>query len=434
MESNNELVLTSDQYKKLLKFAGGNPRMVLKLPQVRNKKIIINGSLNLSGFNINNLDGIVVVRGSLDISDTKITNIDHINVISYVHDLNTPRQAIRLRKIRSERIAELEHYKANDEFDIDNNTELSNKVNALYKYFINKEIVNPNFEDEILNLESNLEELRGRLETIEEDTPFYDSLLENINDIESVIDDIRENNFGLYSIYPLKYKNRFTNNFIVVEGSESIAFDKTFIVLDSDECSQYAREYVESFVDELDITEDVISYYVDGAQVREYFKETIEEWVRESPESYLDDDDKELSSEQIKQIQILRDEAESIERKLYELEDGNEMEEEFRERLDEIESEIEEIEDDKSEYSEDAIENYVEDWLDRIEKDPSDFLSEFGFDKKFLSEFIDKDAWINDIIRNDGEESYILHGEGPLDEIIINGDYYSIYYEDGSIL
>jgi len=39
-----------------------------------------------------------------------------------------------------------------------------------------------------------------------------------------------------------------------------------------------------------------------------------------------------------------------------------------------------------------------------------------------------------DVLRSDGEEQYILHGEGPLGYSVINRVGYHIYYEDGGSL
>lgn len=431
MENKETIFLTNAEYRKLLKFAGGNPRMVLKLPKIRNKDIIITDNLILRDLKIDNLDGVVEVKGYLDISNTNISNIEHINVLRYTSDSNTPIERARIRKTRQKRISELRQYEARDAFNIENDTELSNKVNALYKYFVEQGIVDPDFEDQLSTLETNLEELQSRLDSIGQDNLIYDQLTERIDEIEAEIYDLREGNFRLYSIYPLRYGSN-QDYYIVVEGTETIAFDKTFIVLNDDECTEYAEESIRGFIDDIEISDREINYYIDAKEVREYFEGTIDEWVRDSPESYLDEDDRGLSPEQENQIQILYNEAESIKYKIDELEDDDEIEE-LRERLDEIESEIAEIEDDKD-FTEEAIEDYINDWLDRIEDNPGEFLREMGYDKNFMSDFIDKDAWVRDIIINDGEETHILHGEGSLGYVTINNVGYSIFYDEGGSL
>ena len=431
MEDKETISLTSAEYRKLLKFAGGNPRLVLKLPKIRNKNIIITDSLDLSRSNIDNLEGIIEVKGYLNISNTNISNISHIKVGRYTSDSNTPLERKRLRKIKQDRLEQLKLYEVRGLFNIENDTEESNKVNALYEYFVDENIIDPEYQDKILALETNLEELQGRLESIGEDNIIYGELKERIDEIENEIYELHENNFGLYSIFPVRYgSNR--DYYIVIEGENTTAYDKTFIVLTDDECTQYATENINSLYDDMDMSNMDLDDYVDGDEVRESFEGTIDEWVRESPESYLDEDDMELTESQMNEIDILRSEAETIEYKIGELEDEDEIEE-LRDRLTEIESEIESIEEEKT-YSEEAIENYVSNWLDNIKDDPVSFLKEMGYDSKFIAGFVDKDAWVMDVLRSDGEEQYILHGEGPLGYSVINRVGYHIYYEDGGSL
>ena len=431
MEDRERIHLTTNEYLKLLKFVGGNAALVVKLPKVKNKDIVIDGNLNINGAKISNLKGIVKVTGNLDISNTYIRDISHIDVGGYTLDYNTPLERARLAKIRANRIRELESFKFLNKFDLNENTELSNKVNALYEFFLEKNIINPDFEDEIFSLQENLEELTDRLNNVEEFGAIYTNLEEAINEIEDQIQELKSNNFGIYGIYPLNYSH--TNDYyLVIEGEDSIAYDKTFVVLTDDECTVYAKESIESYAEEIELSIDQMQYYIDGEQVRNYFEYSIDEWVRDSPDSYLDEDDMENDSDQLEQIENLRIEASEIESKISELEDEDQIDD-LNERLSEIEDEIEEIESDKS-YPEHAIESYVSDWLDRIEEDPLDFLNEYGYNKELIKTFFDRDSWIDDVIRSDGEETHILHGEGSIGYVTINNIGYTIFYDEGGHL
>jgi hypothetical protein len=117
----------------------------------------------------------------------------------------------------------------------------------------------------------------------------------------------------------------------------------------------------------------------------------------------------------------------------YSDEEFEEQETDNETRLDEIESEISDIEYEIDEinenpdgdFNQDEIDEKVESMLEDIRYDPYDWLKDKGFDNETIVRFIDKDAMLDDLVR-DADYGSLNGYNSEYDEVRINDKYYVV--------
>ena len=94
----DEVIISPSEFLELLKYVNDDVANILRLPQYRNKKIIIDGNLNLQyNRDIQNLNLISKVNGNLDISYSNVDVFDE-DKAKRVSDWGSRRQIIRKQK------------------------------------------------------------------------------------------------------------------------------------------------------------------------------------------------------------------------------------------------------------------------------------------------------------------------------------------------
>ena len=168
-----------------------------------------------------------------------------------------------------------------------------------------------------------------------------------------------------------------------------------------------------------------VERHVDGDMVADYMYEWIEEDVRDEPEIYLSDDDRELSSEAEKEIELLEEEIGELEESLEDMEEDWEIEE-TEDRIYDLQEKIEEIEedDDNYEWSEEALDSAVEDRLEEIKNDPIRYIEDYELD---ISNFIDEDDFVESVVNDDGRGNSLSSYDGEEYESDFNDTTYYIY-------
>jgi hypothetical protein len=197
----------------------------------------------------------------------------------------------------------------------------------------------------------------------------------------------------------------------------------------------FNRSFVENYVNE-----DAVEGYI-----RDFFNHD----VYDSPESYLGDDDKEISSSQKQEIAELRQEEIKLDTKRNELEtqkkaldtenenweeqydEFNDMISEIEDRLLEIQDEIEEINDNPDgDYDEDAIEKVIDDRVSDYTRDIESFAMNYlgtdYFEWIVDNDFIDKDALIEGVVDSDGYGVSLSSYDGDVNEEVVDGRRYYI--------
>jgi DNA repair exonuclease SbcCD ATPase subunit len=220
-----------------------------------------------------------------------------------------------------------------------------------------------------------------------------------------------------------------------------------------DQIEEAAKESVENLLDDVGyegFRGSFVENFIDEDEIERYIRDFFDYDIRENPESYLDDDQRELSSSQEREIRELQEEERTLEverARLYkekeeldtDSDDWEEKYDEMEERISEIEDRLTEIVDEIDEikenpdgdYSEDAIDSAIDDRVDEYTRYPESFVSNYIGEEysKWLqnNNMIDKDAFIEGVVEADGYGMCLNTYDGSYDTININGtDYYIV--------
>ncbi len=230
-QSDDEIVLTPDEYKKYLNMVSYDGRLLYNIPKFRGKKIVINQKLDLSGLPVKDL-GPIVINGGLDISRTKISSLDNVDIRSrgWVSDWDTPMRKMRERREFLEKVAKQESKREDGEWDENSELDMVGLcANALFKHLIN------HYGDYVAKEpgdDEKLEQYRNRIEEIES----IDGYNENddlVTEIETLTEEIEEieKRIDVYNLYYTGRHYDLLEFSILLEDSES---DERYAVGDYD--------------------------------------------------------------------------------------------------------------------------------------------------------------------------------------------------------
>jgi predicted nuclease with TOPRIM domain len=391
-----------DEIADYLKLMSGNLNGLSRLPKFKGKKIIINGSLDLSDYpETKNLGPIVKVDGRLDIRDTEIESTEGVEVTGYVSDYNSKMYRIRRAKENARILAIAQGRRESGEWaDLDN--PYNAKANALFEYLKGRD----DLQDRPENLQEKIDELEDRKSQLEEsqaqlddNSEEYGRLQGQIDAVDVEIEELNDGKFGdVYDLIPdgkmyglALFKSKLPDSedeeyFLGTRGEVDIAFE----------------DYWENYVDEVGtegFNRSVIEDNLDMDRLRSDIEDTYENDIRDNPDSYLDESDKELSESQEDEIHSLESEKGELELRLHDLEPEDDEYDEVTDRIEEIETEIDEIKDSPDgDYKEEAIEEKISDTVDYYVNNYKEYLSSMGSD---ISDYLDKDSLVQYLIDNE---------------------------------
>lgn len=172
--------------------------------------------------------------------------------------------------------------------------------------------------------------------------------------------------------------------------------------------------------------------HIDEYAIKEYAEEIYEDWVRSSPESYLTDEDKELSKSQINKIKENQEMISRYERDMRELRSrytSDNMErlsakvEELYNIVDELNGEIKDImANPEGDYSEDKIVGEIYYLVRDATENPLAFIDNYQLE---LEDFLDEESVYKSIIHHDGYDS-LNYYDGHMEEIRVNNTYFFV--------
>jgi hypothetical protein len=176
-----------------------------------------------------------------------------------------------------------------------------------------------------------------------------------------------------------------------------------------------------------DLTPSFMESHIDGDQVAAYAEDLFWDDVNDSPEDYLDDDDRELTQHSNDEIEKINEELGYLQEELEGLDSEVEIEI-TQDRIDELEERKVDIEydDDSYEYTDEAKDNYVERRKSEVRNDPVSFLKDWGMEES-IKDFIDEDDFINAVIESDGRGQTLSSYDGTENEILFKNEWYYIY-------
>jgi len=333
----------------------------------------------------------------------------------------------RLERVRIQRILQGQRNEA-EERRLDGEWELGPdcpeeglKAHALLDWLVDTsdvEVITDEDRIEIERIKNEIERLQAEYDN---DEDVRQDLLDEISDLEDELSEL-EDKIDVYNIIP--YGEFYhTTQFIVIDAGLT---DREYAVGTESEMESSAYDSVDSSLDDIgyeNYNKNFVMNHIDTDEVVSYFRDLFEEDAANEPSVYVDEEYRMLSDEQEEQIRFIKEKIEVFETKIerleYEL--GGEDDDEIQSDIDEINEEIEELNDKISDiesspegdYPEDKIEEAVEDRLRDVKYDPESYIKDWGLD---YENFIDRQAFIQDVIDTDGYADILNGYDGNADE------------------
>ena len=368
----------ASDFKDLLNYVNGDVAVMMKLPDYRNKQIVIVGDLDLAGNRqIKNLNLISKIEGKLNIAGSSVDIFDNEKA-SGVYDYNSVRYRIKKQKDLEDKYDKLNVLRANNEWDIKNGDEISYETEALYEYIENTENLVSEDEDK-------------------------------------------------YFIYPMGYKH-YGGNMYQWLGDDGL--EQEYVVYDKDNIYESCAEAIESRIDELGF--DAFNQWVwesnlDNDEVLHFLREYITEVVYDSPEDW--GVSKVLTNQQYKYIEIYESKIQKLNQKLKT--DTSLTDEQKRQIGGEIvdaQDLIDDIrENPEGDYDEDQIEEAIDSWADDNEDNFIQLFKDMGGNSKDIVYYADIKGIIDTMMQEDGYGNILGSYDGDYEEIDVENETYIVF-------
>jgi len=410
LESENDIVhLTPEKYIELMNFVDHDGRRINNLKQYKGKQIVIDGNIKLPS-DTTHL-GNITVNGSVDANYSQLRTKQGV-IANYISYYNTPlkKQEIyqefqRRKEVQNDRREEGYFEERENLSDVDKCTL------ALFNFLISTV-----YEEKTPEDTQRLEDLyaeKERREQIEKETE-DDENLTALREIDAEIEEIE----GRIDIYDIIYegKHYFLHSFKVLEHhGESRA---TWAVGDEYYTEKTAFQTVENLIDDVGLEgfrSSFVENHIDEEELKDYFRESEEEYVRENLEDYFDEDDFEYSDPEVQE-------------RIDELEMRLEDSEIDQEEVDELNEELDELKNSDKTIPDNLIEEKVESLLEDKTYDAATTIRDYGLN---IQDFVDMDALIKDVVNTDGYGDTINSYDGTEDTVEFDNETYYIFQIDG---
>jgi hypothetical protein len=386
-QDGNLVTITPEQYLEMLDNVGGIAERVSKLKPYRGKGIVINGNLDLRKYkNVGPLTGVVRVVGRLDIENTNVPNLNGVTVDGYISSRGSTMWKIKSQNELNKKLSYLDQKRQEDEWNVENDDDDAKRTSALYS---------------ILGM-------NGQVGMTEDEEG----------------NEVREDKYFLYPQgkgsygYGKQYEWLGGDN-----GFDGILYD----VYTEDEADMASKAAVEDTIN--DMGYDAFSSWVwDNSIDKESWVRWLDEFytdiIYQDPEGYevpLD-----LSYTQKAQVDKFQKSINDLKTKLTSENLPEDQKNIILKKIKGFENIIEDIEEDpQGDYDENYIQSLVEERVDEYENDIETFIRDFGFDKKFIMDFVDIDKVADEVVRGDGYGSVLNSYDGDYDLAEVDGeDYY----------
>ena len=405
--------ISGDKYEELMKFVSYDGRRINGLKGYKGKTIIVDGNVDLVGTPVVYL-GNITFNGNVRAENSKLKSIQGATFnrkgFSYY---NTPYYQYMLHqqflKKKGEQDSKREEGELNDINDLDKDGLCAL---ALYDYLIRTEYEEKTPEDTKM-----LEELyaeKERREEIEKETEDN----ENLSELEIIEDKIKEIESSI-DVYDLHYEGNHyylaTFKLLTKEGESR----ETWAVGNEYDTNKTAYRMAEDLIDDVGIVglrQSFVEDYIDEEELKDYFRESEEDNVRENLEDYFDEDEFEYEDPK---VQLRINEIQEL------LEDSENLSEE---ETDELNEELDELKDSDKTVPESLIDDKVESLVDDLVSDPIDLINNYGLE---LKNFVDMRELIKGIVEIDGYGQTINSYDGSEETVEFNNETYYIFQIDG---
>lgn len=206
----------------------------------------------------------------------------------------------------------------------------------------------------------------------------------------------------------------------------------TYTVGDETEMKISSFERVRELIDDIGFegfSENFAKNYLDIDAIIDWADQDYYEDINENPEVYLDDSDRDLSVEQNDRVKFLNRKIQEAQFQIEEFEKipkneklqkyFDEKTEELQNAITEFEEEINDIQNDpQGDFSDEIINEKVKDLVKQVKLNPIDYLENRGFS---WADFIDRDEFIDGVIEQDGYGHLLNSYDGEADEVKVEG-------------
>jgi hypothetical protein len=480
-EEVEEVRITPQQYYDLLKAVYYKAQAIPRLSRFKGKKVVVVGDLDLTKFKgqkfLTDLGPIKVI-GNIDISYTGIKSLDDVEITGYSRYWQTPYDSVMQARRQRAKEREQDSKREDDEWNLNDTDEVGEKAHVAFEYAVqegNLKILTDDDKERVEEIKREIVELEEQQNNLDAGEESYDdewsAIEERIDNLNEEKDELLDGTADVYDLYP-------NGTHYDMTSFESLSTGHEYAVGTIDEADQSLEDYYEDILDRPTdyFSKDYLSYFIDEEEVKDQFRDRVEDWIRDSPEDY--GVDKELSRSQKEEIWLLEMEKYIFENtgvrfpikyqtkedgnvfdfedgegnrfqyydeggnwvldkdgvrvdpnKIYDDEDTSDQQDDKDSRISDIEYEIQEIKDNPDgEPDEDSISDAVEAYLDdEIGDDPLRWLTGQGYE---IDDFIDtrrlKEQLVNDSDYGETLNSY----NGSYDEIRINGNNYIVMRTD----
>jgi TolA-binding protein len=420
--------ISPEDYLDVMRYASYNGNVFRKMKQYGGKPLYITGDLDLGGKDVKDIGPIAYIDGSLDIRNTKVGDLGGLQVKKYISDGGSPRERIRERQELNAKLGEQESLRDSDEWALEQGDETGEKAHALFDNLVNNGEIEPLSEEDIEKLtilRRKLQDLEQEYEGLDDNDERAYELQETIDETQTEIEELEENNADVYMMYASRYTHYGLQQFeVLIPGFK----DREYTVGTEEEMDAAALQYAVSYIDDVGangFSESFIEDYLDVDAIVNMAEEDYEYQVRDYPEGYFSDEDFELTPEQEERIEQLESQIEDLNQQRLELDSDDEnyydYDEDLENQIEVLQEELDSIEVD-TEPTEDMIDNKVYELVRDVKRDPLDYLRNYGLDFK---EYIDEDALAQGLVDSDGwgiMNSY----DGQYDTEEVNGITYYI--------
>jgi len=413
--------ITPEKYLEIMLLASYEGKSLSKIKMFKGLPLKITGSLDISGKPVTDLGNIGVIEGNLDISNTNVMSVAGIDIKGTVRDWNSGAYKARMRKIQLAKIANAESLRESGAWSLtsDDIDEEGEKANALFEFLVNEGILTTlDDEDieEVSRLKSQIEGLTNDYDN-EDDIEVSNVLYDEISELEEELSDLQYDKYDVYNLSPNDYGSYGMTSFEILEGD-----DGEYSVGTEEEMDDGAKEQIRDFINDSGLEgfrEGYVENYIDMTYFREYVDQFYTDDIGYSPESYFDEDDYELTTEQDERISQIESEIERYTNEQSESEEDDY--DEYEELIDGLQEELDDIIPDTDNPTDEMIENKVNDLVRDAANDPAQWMTENGID---IKDFIDEEDLIEGVFNDDGYDG-ILSYDGTYEVVTINDtDYY----------
>lgn len=356
----------------------------------------------------------------------------------YADKVAAKKEKERLERLRIERETREKREQAQDRREegewsgtYENMDDEGLRANALLNYidsYESVEVMTSEDRVQITRLELEIDRLDQEYNNSEDPEP---DLLDQKSELEDELEELR-NKIDVYNIIPTGSFYNCTE-FEVIDSELN---DRRYAVGDEDDMKRSAYEYLDDLIDDIGFEGFSKSFamdYLDTDAIVDYAEEMFNQDIYDSPESYFDDEQRELSGKQEEEIQVKRLFIERAENQISKMEGqmGGDNDDDIQEKIDELNELIESYEEEITEieenpdggFPEDLIEEAINERVRDVRDDPEEFLNEYGLE---WDNYIDRREFIQGAIDADGYGQTLNRYDGSADEVRVGDQWFYV--------